>query len=410
MPEATIDLLTKLNVAYKKLRLYPAEHTMCAKAMDAAMEALRVATSGDAVTIGFTGMTAVHKGAPLVDLGSRALALLDALSAGRVRWIRIDQTASRAEVVDFLLLVGQLSDSSAERPKDDQWQGIHIGLAEVSGDTNPNLYAQDGDMLRSVILSFRSDGTTLPMAEIGRFMIKMADEVSGGGPPLGVLDLAMGLREYIVKRSVFTAALSMGLSCRLGLPRPLIQQVGMAGLLADIALFRVDEDALARRHGGSQQIARWSEHPSDAARILAAAGAPSLVVVVAAEHHWGLKYASPARHPASSLVGLADTLIGHLLGGYGAPSRRLDLALIGLASEGTHYPVDLVRTVLDMSGLFVKGTRVRLSNRQKGEIVTANPNDPVKPEVLVDGEAEGMKLVDLASPSERLGLAAVLEE
>jgi hypothetical protein len=261
-----------------------------------------------------------------------------------------------------------------------------------------------------MVVSLRAGGSALPLAELWDFVCRVSPPSGQSDPLLGMLELAMAQREYILRRAVLTSALSIELSRRLNLDSALSPQLGLAGLLADVALFKVDGDSLSCRHGGPQQIPRWSDHPSDGARILASAGAPSLTVVVAAEHHWGLRYASPARHPASSLVGMADTLTGQLLGGFGAASRRLDLALIALVTEGSCYPAELSRAMLGMSGLFVKGARVRLSNRQKGEIVTPNPSDPLRPEVLMDDEVEGMKLVDLSAAGERLALAAVLEE
>lgn len=412
MPERVVGLLTKLNVGFKKLRLYPPEHTMCVTAIDAAMEALKAATAEERpLTIGLSGTTAVHKGQPLVDLGTKAHALLEALAAGRVQWIRIDGAAERSDVIAFLLSAAKMVDEGPPPLAVAEPTGpIILGYSETTGDAHRGFLSRAGSVLRSMVLAFRAGDSAVPMSELRETIATMSDEVMKGAPPLGILELAMGQREYMIRRAVLTSALAMGLGRRMGLPHAMVQQMGLAGLLADVALFRADEDSLIHRSGGPHQIPRWSEHPSDGARILAAAGAPSLVVVAAAEHHWGLKYASPARHPASSLIGLADAVVGKLLGGFGSPSHRLDLALIGLASEGTHYPVELVRTLLDVSGLFAKGARVRLSNRHRGEIVTPNPLDPLKPEVLMDGETEGMKLVDLASPGERLTLAAVLEE
>ncbi len=410
MVDPLVNLLTRLNTAFKKLRLYPPEHSMCAGAIDAAMEALVQATSGaDSVTFGLAGTTAVHQGAPLVELGTKAQALLDALASARIRWVRLEKSATRDDVVGFLsslLHQEEFGASMASAPH----TGIQFGVAEASQGNVEGPLGAIGEVLRSVIISFRAGGFGLPMAEIEAFIQAAWAQIDSSSPALSLLELAMSRREYMVRRGLLTCAISMALARKLGVGPRMCEQVGLAGLLADVALFRVDEATLATRHGGPEHIPRWMEHPSEGARILAASGAPSLAVVVAAEHHWGLKYASPARHPASSLVGLVDALVGHLLGGFGAPAHRLDLALIRLATEGTYYPSELLRAILDMSGLFVKGARVRLSNRQKGEIVTPNPQDPLRPEVLIDGEAEGMRLVDLSTTGDRLSLAAVLEE
>ncbi|MBN1426315.1 hypothetical protein JXA88_17325 [Candidatus Fermentibacteria bacterium] len=410
MPERVIDLLARLNVAYKKLRLYPPEHTMCATAIDSAMAELHsVIADESAITIGLTGTTAVHKGVPLVDLGAKAQVLLDALAAIKAQWVRFDRALTRDELIRFLIFLADHNDLVHRETTPSRWQGEGIRLGFAEGlDSPSDLYTGAGEALQAIALSFRAGGSSLPLLELGDFVQRIGKEVAEGSPPLGVLELAMTQREYIIRRSLLTSTLGMGIGRRLGLPSRLLPELGLAGMLADLALFRVDEPILNSRHGGTQMIPRWAEHPSEAARILSAAGAPSLVIVVAAEHHWGLKYASPARHPASSLVGLADTLVGYFLGGYGSASHRLDLALIEVASEHTHYPAELVRAVLQMSGLFVKGARVRLSNRAKGEIVTPNPVDPLRPEVLIDGEGDGMRLIDLNSQGERLALAAVL--
>lgn len=412
MSEHLVDLLTKLNVAYKRLRLYPPEHGLASSAVEEALAALRDAVAIEpSLTFGLSGATAVHRGVPLIDLGGRASALLSALAEARVVWIRFTPEVRREQLVQFLLWVGERA-AAPEKAKvvPSFGPGLEAGFGEDVEGSGVGFAKAAASVLQAMLISFRAGDVRVPLAELSEIVAAIRAEVMQGHLPLGALELAMGAKEYVVRRAVLTSTLAMGLARRMGLDASLVQRIGEAALTADVALFRVEEALLSQRQGGPSHIPRWSEHPADGARILSSVGASSLAITVAAEHHWGLKYASPARHPGSALVGLADTLVGLLIGGYGMSAHRLDLALVEVASEGTHHPPELVRALLHMSGLFVKGAKVRLSNRQKGEIVTPNPMDPLRPEVLVDTETEGMKLVDLAASPDRVSVVAVVDQ
>ena len=405
MPDPVTSALAGMNSALRNLRLYPPDHSLSVAATERAYNLLRECLnhSGD-LTLGISGNKAIHAGRILYESENRVDSIMSILSEVGITWIRISGGISREELEQWLIM---LSESESDPMTINSWEGKHIhhGAGESESMKAGN---ERGLMLMEIVFRTVRSGKTLPYDEIRQFFEKQLIDVRKGFPPLMVMELALSYDDYVIQRGLLVAVLSMVIGRCLGLDDEILLQLGIGGLLCDAGLHDVDNSVLASHQGGVEIVPGWKDHAVIGARKLAEIGAPSVSITVAAEHHWGLRFASPSRHPASVIVGLADDLIGRILGGFGCMQRRLDLALIDLWNEGGHYPPPLLNSLMKMSGLFEKDTMVRLSNRKQARIVEVNVTEPIYPRVvLVEDEST---IIDLSSSEERLSLSAVLFE
>ncbi|BEH09230.1 MULTISPECIES: HD-GYP domain-containing protein [Geobacter] len=157
-----------------------------------------------------------------------------------------------------------------------------------------------------------TDGTGhasgLPGMEIGRFMelyegvvrhrrshvTGLADLVAGfitvlreQSGPLAALAPLRGVDEYTFTHSVNVCVLNLAQAMALGIDGPLLQEIGIAGMLHDIGKMFVPPEILTKP--GQLDDDEWAvmrRHPLMGARCLAETpGVPRLAVVATFEHH-----------------------------------------------------------------------------------------------------------------------------
>jgi hypothetical protein len=253
-------------------------------------------------------------------------------------------------------------------------------------------------------------GGTPPVDDIRECLDGVVRELESDELPLTTVESALDAGRYLMRRAVLVSLISLSLGKRLGLESTVLLDVGIAGVFCDIGLAAVNDRILGSKHGDLIDRVLWNTHPIEGARILMRSQASSVSAVIVSEHHWGLERATSSRHPFSSIVGMADDIVGRILGGYGQPGHRLDTALIGLARDGTHYIPDLVSHLFEMSGLFTEGSRVRLSNKKRATIERMNPRDPLRPRVILEEAKPGEPPCDLSQLMKGPKIAALVVE
>lgn len=406
MSESVAAVLSALDSALRSLKLYPLEHSVTVSAMDKTFKLVSdfLDDHGD-LTVSLLEERVVYAGGPVLELSNRAATLLEALSQQDAHWLRMNRALTRDELVRWLLFL-----KARGRDQSPRWEGeaIHFGSKTVEEEATEHADPHTA-MLQTLVHAMRS-GDHFDFSELLHLLESHASDIVQGHAPLVALELSLEQEEYLLERGLLVAVMAMALGRNMGLDTGVLASLGLAAMTCDTGLLGVDEELLRAHHGGMEECDAWVGHPIRGATLLARMGAPALSIVVAAEHHWGLGLASPSRHPAAVLAGFSDDLVGRLMGGFGRPERRLDLALIDLAKEARHYPPVLLRSALIMSGLLKQGAKIRLSNRKKGVIIETNNAHPLKPRIAVEEEGTEKTIIDLADQDARVTLAAVLSE
>lgn len=158
-------------------------------------------------------------------------------------------------------------------------------------------------------------GRGLPLVETRTVVDSLFLELNWGCGPTKPLIIHGAMEMYHAVHAVNVCLLSMALAKAVQFDADDVLKIGLAALLHDIGMLRVDPELLARAGQlTALERERVKRHPEEGARILLAADPPlDLAAVVAYEHHIkidGSGYPRPlfrrAAHYVSRLVQVCD--------------------------------------------------------------------------------------------------------
>jgi HD-GYP domain-containing protein (c-di-GMP phosphodiesterase class II) len=296
---APVQFLTAFAQALSALTLYPEGHRTREHALDAVYERLqRLLEEEPRPVFSFLGEEVVFGHLPLRELrgwdwGSR-------LATIGVQRLQFDQTATRAEVEEFLeqvlarLTLRAIDTSEARQMRP---SGIRFGAVGIKG-----LDEEERDVVRMATIAFN-------LGDEAQTVRWIHDELGGARPlPLGeaeavvrALSVAMHgdqqvmlpllkLRrydEYTTTHSMNVSVLAMGIAEWLRMSSEDVRTFGISGLLHDLGKVRIPLDILTKpgKLTDEERIV-MNQHPADGARlILTSPGDLELPAVVAYEHH-----------------------------------------------------------------------------------------------------------------------------
>ncbi len=215
---------------------------------------------------------------------------------------------------------------------------------------------------------------------------------------LGLTNIKM-YDEYTFAHSVNVSVLSVSLGAYLGLQKPQIAALGIAGLMHDLGKVHVPHEIINKP--GKLTDEEWDaikRHPIEGGLMLAGTpGVSKLAMVAAYEHHQHVTGDYPAReqgspnpHPFSQIVSLADaydaiTAARVYYSTYTSPDEGIRILL---KKRGNPFNAVLVNAFVKMIGIFPIGTVVKLNTGQIG-LVKHQTSDLMRPHVLLLSTFDG---------------------
>jgi len=227
-------------------------------------------------------------------------------------------------------------------------------------------YVSSLDALRGVSGAMRADGK-FEMAPVVQAVEGLFEQSMSQSSASLLLSTVKSHDEYTYYHSVNACILALAIGRMIGIDREHLIPIGVGAVLHDIGKTAVQTATL--NYPGRLDEEQWKEitvHPQEGALAILAAGGPGheISATVAFEHHArfdGAGYPSISRerrpHVYSRAVAVADT--------YDAittrrsyrraetPNHALNALLMG---AGSGYDPDLVRTFIDMMGIYPPGS------------------------------------------------------
>jgi HD-GYP domain-containing protein (c-di-GMP phosphodiesterase class II) len=266
--------------------------------------------------------------------------------------------------------------------------------------------------LESVRDRMRAGSASLPWAELEQHIASALEAVERSGELFWVANRAAvpaGV-DYIALHQVRVAVLAMRVGATAGLGRAQLLELGMAGALMDIGLWRLPPALLKRPETlGAEEQGQYRAHPRIAADLLRhwAAPAESLAQMVLHHHEREQGQGFPqglsgaAIHPQAKILGLVDTYTGMTLPASLEPGLRPHEAVREIVrSKREAFPPAFIKALLNEISVFPPGTLVRLNTGEVGCVIAVNRNHPLRPRVEVFDEQgrrqAAPKILDLA--------------
>ncbi len=230
-------------------------------------------------------------------------------------------------------------------------------------------------------------------------------ELSGDGDQVVAQTLAKRADRDLALRSVQMSVLSMAVCRAMAMPESDWMNAGVAAMLHDMGLFRLPEtDRFPHplMKPESRQVYEW--HPVIAYDLLEKVrqidGSVRLVALQTHEQADGSGFPRhltlPRIHRLARVLNVVDAYIR--LVGCGCDGQRIypadAMAYLMHHSCAGRFDPEVTCGLVKVVSLYPIGSQVMLSNTKQARVLRANPAQPFKPVVLVDGENQ---LVDLAT-------------
>lgn len=202
-----------------------------------------------------------------------------------------------------------------------------------------------------------------------------------------------GFDEYTYTHSINVSLLAVLLGKHLGLDKPVLLRLGLAGMYHDVGKARIPEAILNKPGKLSEtEFNVMKSHPLEGYKLLAGKQDldPEILRAVAEHHerHDGSGYPRALRGEAIgrfsriiSIVDVYDALTSRRV--YKepmAPSKALGLMY---QWRDRDFPPQAIENFIRCVGVFPLGSFVRLSNGEYGIVASVNPLAPTRPEVKV---------------------------
>ncbi|HEV8643922.1 MAG TPA: HD domain-containing phosphohydrolase [Methylomirabilota bacterium] len=246
-------------------------------------------------------------------------------------------------------------------------------------------------------------GVSFPWAELERLIGHALESLEASGELFWVANRPAPAEgaDQLAFHQARVAVLAMRVGANVGLERPRLVELGVAGSLIDVALWQLSP-ALARRPGAlsSEEQSQYRAHPRLGAELIQRWSPPfEGVVEMVLQHHereqgqgfpQGLTGA--AIRPDAKILGLVDTYagltaLGSLKSGLQSHEAIRDI----VRSKRESFPPLLIKALLSEISVFPPGTVVRLNTGEVGRVIAVNRNHPLRPRIEVF-DAKGQRL------------------
>lgn len=244
-------------------------------------------------------------------------------------------------------------------------------------------------------------GRPIDVAPAGQMISSMVDSVARNGDALLSLCKLRQADEYTYSHSLNVAVLAVYFGTQLQLSARRLHALGTAALFHDMGKMAIPE-RIIKKPGKltDEEFGNIRRHPSLGRDILARSGVGEDILDAVAQHH---ERASGKGYPkglkadqicmAAKIIGLVDvydalTSIRPYKDAM-SPDRALSLMY---TMRGDDFEPQLLERFIKGVGIFPLGGVVQLSDGRTGVVVATQPEQPLRPEVMVVRDAEGLPM------------------
>lgn len=250
-----------------------------------------------------------------------------------------------------------------------------------------NTYFKSIYVAKQFIENFRGHRSA-SIRKAKRLVHSVVDLVAQDETTLLALTQIKNFDHFLFTHSANVCVLSIALGQALGLPKPLLANLGLAALLHDVGMTEMPKELFQKREGLSpEERALYERHPALGARaILRSQGVSEAAIrsiLVAFEHHI---LEDESGFPKTEMQ-VSRTLLGRIVGlvdfydavttsdGGGGPTLAPEEALRLMVNEGRDvFDPALVKVFVNTIGTYPLGTLVRLDTGELGIVHRKSPH------------------------------------
>lgn len=412
--EIALAFTRHLNVAVKGLSLYPAGHPSITHSISEAYKSIAsILDARDKVVIGLLEGVLVIDGNPFYSETGPLHELLSKMEKLNIGTIAFSKGVTEREIGGGLLRllhaeVGEVNMKGGFASFLAPLGVAHITVIEPKtiedkavAEVAKRVYRKAIDVVKNAMEEVRL-GNIPSAAQVKNVINDMTDQVLKNRSALLGLSMIKSYDEYTFHHCVNVSILSLALAEAIGMPKDVLNDLGVGAILHDIGKIDTYEEIIKKP--GPLTDEEWEEvrkHPARGAEILRGMeGISELSVRVALEHH--LKYNSKgyphmegveSQSEAAMCVSIADCYDAiTTLRPYNIPynpGKALDTMR---SLSGKDFEPHLLERFIEVLGIYPPGTLLRLNTNEIAIVTAPNPEDPTQPQVRLVFDRIGKKV------------------
>jgi HD-GYP domain-containing protein (c-di-GMP phosphodiesterase class II) len=249
-------------------------------------------------------------------------------------------------------------------------------------------------------------GDVLPWSELEQIIERCAASLVGSNELFWLANntVATAGVDYLAFHQARVAVLSMTIGSSVGYDRPRQVQLGMAGSLIDVGLWKLPDSLLLRRLDAlsPDEQTHYRSHPRLSVELIRRWSPPreGLVDAVLQHHEREQGQGFPQGLPGAAVsqdakvLGLVDTYTDLTMPPAPRPRLRPHEAIREIVrAKHEAFPSPLVKALLSELSVFPPGTLVRLNTGEVGRVTAVNRHHPLRPRVEIVADGKGQRLM-----------------
>lgn len=314
-------------------------------------------------------------------------------------------TVIKKFLVDSVEVASKLAKGAAFTPEQvEEAKQVQHPVPEPQEEELPTFEVQYEQTVQAYKKMFENwkNGTPIDMPYVRKQMIPLLKRMEDISSFVYTLHHYATKRDYFYYHSVAVGILSAFLAKKMGYPSGEWLQIGLAGLLSDAGMSKVDHNLLSQTDPLSpEQMAELKKHPTYSYRMVEQIPTIKQSVKLAIlQHHermdgsgYPLGLTSSKVHKFAKIIAVCDMY--HAMTCERAYKQKQSPFLVIEELQKEQFSTldpDVVASFVESMTHFSIGTKIRLSNNQLGEIVFIDTKHPTRPMVRMEDKDEIVSL------------------
>ncbi|CAG1066824.1 Cyclic di-GMP phosphodiesterase [uncultured bacterium] len=407
-PDSRDAILKNMNAALKSRKLYPPGHPAISAPVNKTHSLLTEELKGSHnIAVGLVNETLVFEDDMVQDGEKLYPELIQYMAEKKIDAVVFEKGFSGKELTDVFEILSGAQMEGHELQKELSSKGVlRITLRSMpTGKRNAlEIYNGAVEIVENVMGEVRM-GKIPKTGPVSDIVNEMTESVFSD--PHAILGLTMikNYDNYLYNHSVNVSIMALSLAKALGLGEEDVRAVGIGALLHDIGKTGVSEQII-RKPGGlsSEEWDKIKQHPQLGSNIIKRMeGIDATIGRLIYEHHIKFDHSGypetvDSLHPLSQVITICDAYDAlTTLRVYQKPHDPVEAIKVMSNFSGRHFNPDMLKTFMDMMGLYPVGTMVRLTTGEIGVVTRLNEGTPDRPVVKILYGEDG---TEVASPFE----------
>ena len=403
-PDSREAILKNINAALRSRKLYPPGHPSIAAPANKTHSLLTEELKGmNNLALAIVNDTLVFEDDMVPDGEKLYPDLIQYMTDKNVDAVIFEKGFSSRELADvFEILSGAQAFHGQELQKELHSRGIlRITLKTIPTGRRNILEIYNGavDIVKNVMGEVRM-GKIPKAGPVSDIVSEMTESVFSDPHAMLGLTMIKNYDNYLYNHSVNVSIMSLSLGKAMGLSETEVHAVGVAALLHDIGKTGVSEQII-RKPGGlsSEEWDKIKQHPQLGSNIIKRMeGIDETIGRLIYEHHIKFDHSGYPEtveilHPHSQVITICDAYDAlTTLRVYQKPHDPVEAIKVMSNFSGRHFNPDMLKTFMDMMGLYPVGTMVRLTTGEIGVVTRLNEGTPEKPVIKVLYDEDGTEV------------------